>query len=64
MRYYWEALFSVEYFPYWEFTMIMMLCLQLIMLWRLHRIEYKIDKEEETVKDILKELIEQIEPRL
>ena len=64
MRYYWEALFSVEYFPYWEFTMIMMLCLQLIMLWRLHRIEYKIDEEEETVKDILKELIEQIEPRL
>jgi|TARA_R100000789_G_scaffold83498_1_gene79015 hypothetical protein len=64
MRYYWEALFSVEYFPYWEFTMIMMLCLQLIMLWRLHRIEYKIDEEEETVRDILKELIEQIEPRL
>ena len=64
MRYYWEALFSVEYFPYWEFTMIMMLCLQLSMLWRLHRIEYKIDEEEETIKDILKELIEQIEPRL
>jgi len=23
MRYYWEALFSTEYFPYWEFSMIM-----------------------------------------
>ena len=44
MRYYWEALFSVEYFPYWEFTMLMMLCLQLSQLWRLHRIEKKIDK--------------------
>ena len=39
MRYYWEALFSVEYFPYWEFTMLMMLCLQLSMLVRLNRLE-------------------------
>ena len=43
MRYYWEALFSAEYFPYWEFTMIMMLALQLSMLWRLNRIEKKVD---------------------
>ena len=43
MRYYWEALFSVEYFPYWEFTMLMMLIMQLSMIWRLHRIENKID---------------------
>ena len=43
MRYYWEVLFSTEYFPYWEFTMLMMLCLQLSMLWRMHRIENKID---------------------
>ena len=43
MRYYWEALFSAEYFPYWEFTMLMMLCLQLSMLWRMNRIESKID---------------------
>jgi hypothetical protein len=43
MRYYWEVLFSVEYFPYWEFTMIMMLTLQLSQLWRLSRIETKID---------------------
>tara|TARA_Y100001938_G_scaffold151212_1_gene247611 strand:- start:21784 stop:21972 length:189 start_codon:yes stop_codon:yes gene_type:complete len=39
MRYYWEVLFSTEYFPYWEFTMLMMLALQLSQLWRLHRIE-------------------------
>ena len=43
MRYYWEALFSSEYFPYWEFTMLMMLCLQISHIWRLHRIEKKID---------------------
>jgi len=46
MRYYWEALFSTEYFPYWEFTMLMMLCLQLSMLWRLHRIERKVDRRQ------------------
>jgi len=43
MRYYWEALFSVEYFPYWEFTMLMMLCLCLSMLVRISRIEKKLD---------------------
>ena len=42
MRYYWEALFSTEYFPYWEFTMLMILFLNLSMLWRLHRIENRI----------------------
>ena len=47
MRYYWEALFSVEYFPYWEFTMLMMLVMQLSMIIRLNRIEKKIDKVEE-----------------
>ena len=47
MRYYWEALFSVEYFPYWEFTMLMILLLCLSMLWRLHRIENKIDNKGE-----------------
>ena len=45
-RYYWEALFSVEYFPYWEFTMIMMLVLQLSQLWRLNRIEKKLDDKQ------------------
>ena len=42
MRYYWEVLFSTEYFPYWEFTMLMMLFLNLSILWRLHRIEKRI----------------------
>ena len=42
MRYYWEELFSTEYFPYWEFTMVMILFLNLTMLWRLHRIENRI----------------------
>ena len=42
MRYYWEVLFSTEYFPYWEFTMLMILFLNLSMLWRLHRIENRI----------------------
>ena len=43
MRYYFEAVFSSEYFPYWEFSMFMILLLNLSMLWRLHRIEKKID---------------------
>lgn len=43
MRYYFEAIFSVEYFPYWEFTMIMILFLNCSALYRLHRIEKKID---------------------
>ena len=42
MRYYWEVLFSTEYFPYWEFTLVMMLFLNLSILWRLHRIEKRI----------------------
>ena len=47
MRYYWEALFSVEYLPYWEFSMFMILVLNLSMLWRMHRIEKKIDTYDE-----------------
>jgi len=43
MRYYWEALFSTEYFPYWEFTMLMMLVMLCSILLRLNRIEGKID---------------------
>ena len=58
MRYYWEALFSVEYFPYWEFTMLMVLILNLAMLWRLHRIESKIDALDNEIWEIFKEMIE------
>jgi hypothetical protein len=46
MRYYWEVLFSTEYFPYWEFTMLMMLALNISTLFRLNRIEKKIDKDD------------------
>lgn len=45
LRYYWEALFSVQYFPYWEFTMLMMLALNLSLLARLVRIENKLSNE-------------------
>ena len=56
MRYYWEALFSVEYFPYWEFTMLMILLLNLSMLWRLHRIEKDVDKNNCLLHRILTEV--------
>jgi len=52
MRHYWEVLFSTEYFPYWEFTMLMMLCLQLSMLWRLNRIENKQDEIQQSLIDL------------
>jgi len=45
IRHYWEVLFSTEYFPYWEFTMLMMLALQLSMIIRLNRIEKKQDEK-------------------
>ena len=56
MRYYWEVLFDAEYFPYWEFSMLMMLCLQLSMLWRMHRIEKKIDVLNELSHHIIDEV--------
>ena len=56
MRYYWEVLFSTEYFPYWEFTMLMMLALQLSQLWRLHRIEKNVDELDDCFWDFVDEL--------
>jgi len=52
MRYYWEALFSAEYFPYWEFTMLMMLILNLSAIYHMHqlRAEMEILKEKLDVK--------------
>jgi hypothetical protein len=58
MRYYWEALFSTEYFPYWEFTMLMMLALNISILWRLHRIEGKIERDNELLHHIIDEVEE------
>jgi hypothetical protein len=56
MRYYWEVLFSTEYFPYWEFTMLMMLLMLCSVLWRLHRTEEKIDIVNETLNNVLDDL--------
>ena len=58
MRYYWEALFSVKYFPYWEFSMVMMLVLLLSILWRLNRIEDKINDIRTTVNYLFTNKIE------
>ena len=58
MRYYWEALFSSEYFPYWEFSMVMMLVLLLSILWRLNRIEDKINDIRTTVNYLFTNKIE------
>lgn len=56
MRYYWESMFSVEYFPYWEFTILMMLSLLVSILWRLHRIETKLDIQNELTHHIIDEV--------
>jgi len=53
MRYYWEALFSTEYFPFWEFTMLMFLVMNLSMIIRLHRIEKSINILNEIINDYL-----------
>jgi len=55
-RYYWEVLFSTEYFPYWEFTMIMMLGMLCSVLWRLARIERKLDIQNELSHHIIDEV--------
>jgi hypothetical protein len=59
MRYYWEALFSVEYFPYWEFTMLMMLVMLCSILWRLNRIERTLDDTNTTVNYLFTKKIEE-----
>ena len=56
MRYYWEALFSVEYFPYWEITMIMLLCLVLSVLIRIHELTREIKEQKKELSEI-KEMI-------
>ena len=58
MRYYWEVLFSTEYFPYWEFTMLMMLCLQISHIWRLHRIEHKLNGLIDDMWHVIKDIAE------
>lgn len=56
MRYYFEAVFSTEYFPYWEFTILMILLLNLSMLWRMNRIEKKIDTVDENINNLYDDL--------
>ena len=58
MRYYWEALFSVEYFTYWEFSMLMMLVLVLSVLWRINRIERKLDGLIDDMWHVIKDIAE------
>ena len=58
MRYYWEVLFSAEYFPYCEFTMLMMIALQCSMIWRLHRLESKLDEANSLTNMVLDEVEE------
>ena len=43
MRHYWEVLFDVNYFPFWEFTMLWVLFFIVDVIIRLHRIERKLD---------------------
>jgi hypothetical protein len=59
MRYYWEALFSTEYFPYWEFTMLMMLCIQISYIWRLHRMEKKLNGLVDDMWHVIKDIAEE-----
>ncbi len=59
MRYYWEVLFSVEYFPYWEFTMLMMLALNISVLWRLNRTEKSLNCLIDDMWAVIKEIAEE-----
>lgn len=44
MRHYWEAIFSTEYFPYWEFSM----CIITLLLYRCIQLLHKIiDKQQD-----------------
>ncbi len=52
MRYYWEALFSSEYFPYWEFTMVLILFLTISTILRLTRVERKVDEMHRSLVDM------------
>jgi len=61
MRYYWEALFSTEYFPYWEFTMLMMLALNVSALWRLHKLETNLNGLIDEMWIFIKNIIEEDE---
>ena len=56
MRHYFEVVFSAEYFPYWEFTMLMMLVLQLSMIWRMAKMDDKQNDQNELLHHIIDEV--------
>lgn len=58
LRYYWEAIFSVEYFPYWEFSILAIVLLHLRALVRMEKLQKKVDRLQETMTDLLNEIIE------
>ena len=51
IRYYWEALFSIEYFPYWEFTMCCIVFMIISIIIRLAKIRRLLDDIIEWIKE-------------
>tara|TARA_R100000458_G_scaffold57009_1_gene62586 strand:+ start:706 stop:885 length:180 start_codon:yes stop_codon:yes gene_type:complete len=58
LRYYWEAIFSVQYFPYWEFSILAIVFLHLRSLIRMEKLQRKVDEIQKTMSDLLNEIIE------
>tara|TARA_R100000152_G_C6781543_1_gene216260 strand:+ start:4323 stop:4502 length:180 start_codon:yes stop_codon:yes gene_type:complete len=58
LRYYWEAIFSVEYFPYWEFSILAVVFLHLRSLIRMEKLQKKVDEIQEIMSDLLNEIVE------
>ena len=52
MRYYWEALFSTEYFPYWEFTMVGIEFLTISIIIRLSGIKRQLKEIQQSLIDM------------
>ena len=52
MKHYLEALFSVEYFPFWEGTMFFFLLYFVSISIRLNRMENKLDNQKSKIPDI------------
>lgn len=61
MKHYLEALFSVEYFPFWEGTMFFFLLYFVSIAIRLNRIENKINNIVDEYKDLLDYIYEEEE---
>ena len=62
MKYYFEALFSAQYFPFWEVSCFFFLIYNISLSVRLNRIENKLDKNAKMTfyfKEILEELLDE-----